>query len=119
MKPKIYQFSAWIKPVDIHGKQIVDTDLELMLSGMIGLSGHTVLDYTRHAFTPQGLTSLWLLAESHMALHTWPEEGLAYVQLSSCNEQKANEFIEAIHKVCGDYMQVVENAVHDPYKLTA
>lgn len=37
-----------------------------------------------HRFTPQGLSVAMLLAESHVAVHTWPELGTAYVTLTTC-----------------------------------
>jgi len=36
-----------------------------------------------HRFQPQGLTFVGLIAESHVAVHTWPEHGQAYLLLSS------------------------------------
>lgn len=46
-----------------------------------------------HHFEPQGYTAVWLLAESHCALHTFPEENKAYVELSSCNIDMYTDFI--------------------------
>lgn len=40
---------------------------------------------TEHHFSPQGYTALWLLSESHFAVHTFPEFGRTYIELSSCN----------------------------------
>jgi S-adenosylmethionine/arginine decarboxylase-like enzyme len=37
-----------------------------------------------HRFTPAGVTGLGLLAESHLAVHTWPEHGYAAVDLLTC-----------------------------------
>jgi S-adenosylmethionine/arginine decarboxylase-like enzyme len=33
-----------------------------------------------------GLTSLTGIAESHIAIHTWPEHNLIYMEISSCKE---------------------------------
>jgi S-adenosylmethionine decarboxylase len=32
------------------------------------------------------------LAESHLAIHTFPEEGKTYIELSSCNERMQKAF---------------------------
>jgi S-adenosylmethionine decarboxylase len=32
-------------------------------------------------FEPQGLTIVWLLEESHLSIHTWPESGKATIDL--------------------------------------
>ena len=37
-----------------------------------------------HEFSPQGISLVYVLAESHMAIHTWPEESYAYITISSC-----------------------------------
>jgi S-adenosylmethionine decarboxylase len=38
-----------------------------------------------HQFEPQGVTGMVLLAESHLAIHTWPEAGFATVDVYVCN----------------------------------
>ena len=55
-----------------------DHQLKKDVEGLIIGSGFTVLKFVDHAFEPQGYTALWLLAESHCALHTFPEEQKAY-----------------------------------------
>lgn len=46
--------------------------------------GTTVLGTIRHAFEPAGVTVLLLLAESHVSLHTYPEEGRAFFDAFTC-----------------------------------
>lgn len=46
--------------------------------------GMTVLHVHEHSFKPQGYTVLFLLAESHAALHTFPEFKRVYVHIYSC-----------------------------------
>lgn len=41
-----------------------------------------------HKFKPQGLTGFFLLSESHLSLHTWPEENHMAVDLFTCGEKK-------------------------------
>jgi len=36
-------------------------------------------------FEPQGVTGTVLLAESHIAIHTWPEAGFVTVDVYVCN----------------------------------
>lgn len=47
-------------------------------------SGATVLADRFHQFEPQGVTGVLLLAESHLSIHTWPEEGLVTVDIFTC-----------------------------------
>lgn len=41
-------------------------------------------------FANGGLTCVWVLAESHLVLHLWPEEGLATVDLHVCDYRASN-----------------------------
>lgn len=45
-----------------------------------------LLTLTSHKFTPQGVTALGLLAESHISIHTWPEAGYAAVDCFTCGD---------------------------------
>ena len=47
-------------------------------------AGATLLSLTSHNFTPQGVTALALLSESHLSIHTWPELGYAAVDAFTC-----------------------------------
>jgi hypothetical protein len=42
------------------------------------------LESVTHKFSPQGVSSALLLSESHIAVHTWPESGTAYISMTTC-----------------------------------
>ena len=44
----------------------------------------TLLNLMTHKFEPQGITAVALLAESHISIHTWPEEGSCAVDVYTC-----------------------------------
>jgi S-adenosylmethionine decarboxylase len=44
----------------------------------------TLLSETYHQFEPHGITALFLLSESHISIHTWPEVGYAAVDAFTC-----------------------------------
>ena len=48
------------------------------------VAGSHLLSEVVHHFQPIGVTGLGLLAESHLAVHTWPERGYAAVDLLTC-----------------------------------
>jgi len=50
------------------------------------LCGSTLLDVSSHKFDPQGVTAIALLAESHISIHTWPEEGIAVCDVFTCGD---------------------------------
>lgn len=45
-------------------------------------------------FEPFGFTALFLLSESHFAIHTFPEENKSYLELSSCVDKPFENFIK-------------------------
>jgi len=67
-------------------KETDPTKLKNQFSEILSLSGFDILNFQDHYFTPIGWTGLWLLGESHFAIHTFPEEKKSYIELSSCNE---------------------------------
>jgi S-adenosylmethionine decarboxylase proenzyme len=46
----------------------------------------TVIQTSLHQFSPQGVSGVVILAESHLAVHTWPEYGFATVEILVCGE---------------------------------
>lgn len=86
MDAKIWNFSGWIKETD---KDKINTTFDTLLVK----AGFGVLNKIEQDFEPQGFTALWLLAESHFAVHTFPENGNSYIELSSCNEEKQKTFL--------------------------
>ena len=79
MEAQIWNKRGWLKETD-------PTTLKNNFSELLGLSGFEILNFVEHYFEPQGYTALWLLGESHLAIHTFPEEQKSYIELSSCNE---------------------------------
>ena len=47
-------------------------------------SGFEIVGFSEHTFTPQGYSCVYVLSESHLAIHTFPEEDSINIQLSSC-----------------------------------
>lgn len=83
-------------------------DPALMRALLRDISAHLgmqVLNETFHQFMPRGVTAVLLLAESHIAVHTWPEHNHAVVELLTCkpfgaHEQAALE--STLHRALGD-----------------
>jgi len=47
-------------------------------------SGATIVAHSFHRFSPHGVSGAVIIAESHLAIHTWPEHGFAAVDFFSC-----------------------------------
>lgn len=58
--------------------------------------GFTVVGERFHQFKPVGVTGILLLSESHMSVHTWPEEKLATLDLFTCGDHDTSIFVNAI-----------------------
>ena len=58
--------------------------------------GHgTIVTDVFHTFSPHGVSGVIVIAESHVAIHTWPEHGYAAVDIFSCSERLDHESIGA------------------------
>ncbi|EAX48733.1 S-adenosylmethionine decarboxylase related, partial [Thermosinus carboxydivorans Nor1] len=40
-----------------------------------------------HKFSPQGVSGVVVISESHLAIHTWPELGYAAVDVFTCGDR--------------------------------
>ncbi len=48
--------------------------------------GATIVTAAFHKFNPHGVSGVVVIAESHLAIHTWPEYGYAAVDVFTCGE---------------------------------
>lgn len=87
MQAKIWNYSEWIAETN-------PQKIKTLFDNLLLRSGFNVIDCSEHHFNPQGYTALWLLSESHFAVHTFPEFGKSYIELSSCNLEYYQRFIE-------------------------
>jgi S-adenosylmethionine decarboxylase len=63
----------------------------------IAAGGFTELGDITRRFAPQGVTACAVLGESHLAVHTWPEEGRLFVDVASCaSEASVARALEAL-----------------------
>lgn len=58
--------------------------IEKSLMDSLAKDNFTILSSQPHHFSPSGYTILVLLAESHAAIHTYPEHHALYFSLYSC-----------------------------------
>ncbi len=82
------EFTGWHVLAEFGG---VDADLcndlerldQALRRSLVG-AGVTICDVVRKQFTPQGVTVLALLSESHASIHTYPESGDIFVDVFTC-----------------------------------
>ena len=72
--------------------------------------GATVVGESFYHFSPQGVSGVVNIAESHISVHTWPEYGYAAVDIFTCGEdvkpEKAVKVITA--RLESDNYSVIE-----------
>ena len=49
-------------------------------------AGAEVREVVFHKFSPQGVSGVVVISESHLAIHTWPELGYAAVDVFTCGD---------------------------------
>lgn len=65
-------------------------DLDYVKKAMIEAAidaNATIVGYKFHKFTPQGVSGVVIIAESHLAIHTWPEHGYAAIDIFTCGSR--------------------------------
>jgi S-adenosylmethionine decarboxylase len=63
--------------------------LDIVRSSMVEAAKRaqaTIVDVVFHEFNPFGISGVVVIAESHLAIHTWPEYRYAAVDVFSCGE---------------------------------
>jgi len=73
---------------------------------LLRMSGFLIVGFISYYYTPMGFSCVWLIGESHFAVHTWPEERKAYIELSSCNKEMFDKFKDLIKE---EIRAMVEN----------
>jgi S-adenosylmethionine decarboxylase len=71
--------------------------------------GANLLELRVHRFSPQGLTGVAILSESHMSIHCWPENAYAAVDIFTCGDADPHKAIPVLRNAFNpDYVQVAE-----------
>ena len=104
----------WIKPIQRlrtkyagmhllaefwHGKNIESPkELKRILITAAKKAKNIPLKVSIHKFSPRGITGVILLAESHIAFHSWPEINYLAIDIFTCGSKamphKALEYLE-------------------------
>jgi len=96
IKPIINHFVALIK------LEFVDESLgfiEKIAQELITALKLKVVKRIPHTFHPKGITLAFILSESHLLIHTWPELGLVHIDLVTCSYRSRKEFESSLKAV--------------------
>ncbi len=97
--------------IDITGGQHLDdpATIEQVLRDATEATGATLLHLHTHRFSPQGVTGIAVLAESHIACHTWPEISYAAFDIFMCGNTQPHAAIAVLKRhFATDTIQVRE-----------
>jgi S-adenosylmethionine decarboxylase len=82
---EMFHFEEWVSMSN--PESLKSTFKNLLLA-----SEFTIVNFVEHYFPTEGYTCVWVLAESHLAIHTFPKSETCYIQISSCNKEKLDVF---------------------------
>ena len=86
--------------IELHGcaPECLDSvpEVEQILTEAADLAGATIVNSAFHHFSPYGVTGVLVIAESHIAAHTWPEYGYAAVDCFTCGDQAILKALEKL-----------------------
>ena len=63
----------------------------------------TILNRLEHQFEPEGISLVYLLAESHLTIHTFPEKSYIALDLYTCRIYKDNSVYNEIYNLLIDF----------------
>ncbi len=64
----------------------------------VDVCGATLLHMHTHKFSPQGVSGVAVLAESHISVHTWPEIGYGAFDVFMCGEAEPWHAVDVLAK---------------------
>ena len=91
----LHAMDAWVRTPSV----LTDAEeLSAALHAAAAAGGATVVGEEFYAFPNGAVTGVLLLAQSHLSIHTWPELGLANVDLLTCGEIDSGAILRTIRE---------------------
>ncbi len=89
--------------IDLHGVHgPLLADLELIKATLIRaakVAGATLLNIDLHTFEPNGgISGIAVLAESHISIHSWPENGYAAIDAFMCGDARPERTVAVLRE---------------------
>ena len=102
--------------LDVAGAPFTTLDdpilVETLLVDAVKAMGAKVLGIHIHRLSPQGVSGVVVISESHLTIHTWPERGEAAVDLFTCGDvAHARTAVYALARALGATKSAVEERV--------
>jgi len=109
-------------------------DIERVMKEAAVRSGSTIVESIFRKFDPHGISGVVMIAESHLAIHSWPEHRYAAVDIFTCGENvdslvayeflkdafgaqdaEIRELLRGEHRVLGNNITINLSTASDPY----
>lgn len=82
-------------------------DIEPLMELIIEKGNLKVVGQLKHQFYPIGATMVYLLAESHLSIHTYPELWKCSIDLYTCNKtMDFTEILDAVYKFFNGHCRI-------------
>lgn len=88
-------YDIWVDDPELLAKVAPIQDL---LCRAAEAGGATILHNHFHQFSPHGVTGFLLLAESHISIHTWVDEGFAALDIFTCGNMDTDKVLEVVRE---------------------
>ena len=85
-------------------------ELNLILKEICQEHNFQILKETQYLFTPIGCSILFLLSESHISIHTFPEKNHMSFDIYTCRQYKDNKDYLQIYSYLINKLQASENS---------
>ena len=87
-------------------------------------AGATVIDHIFHQFSPQGVTGVVAISESHLCIHTWPEHGYAAMDIFTCSDafdpnRVAQLLIERMESKDPEILEITRGLLNKPVRSSS
>ena len=86
--------------IDLHGAERLDDIgyMEKTLIECVEVAGATLLHIHLHRFEPTGVSGVAVLAESHISVHSWPENDYAAFDVFMCGDARPELCVDVLKR---------------------
>jgi len=77
--------------------------IENLAEGVVSDLDLKVVKKMSHIFSPTGITLGYILSQSHLMIHTYPEDGVVHVDLAVCGNCSKKEFENSLKNALAKY----------------
>jgi S-adenosylmethionine decarboxylase proenzyme len=86
-------------------------ELKYKLKQICQYNDFQILQETEHQFSPQGCSILFLLSESHLSIHTFPEKNHMSFDIYTCRQYTNNDEYNKIYQYLLTELDASDNSV--------